>query len=65
MPYQRVVCLALFTASLWAAPVGSIKGFVRDASGAVVPNAILTLSNEKTGVRQKTVSDAAAARFFS
>jgi hypothetical protein len=64
MPYQRVVCLALFTASLWAAPVGSIKGFVRDASGAVVPNAILTLSNEKTGVRQKTVSDAAGLYQF-
>ena len=49
---------------LWAAPVGSIKGFVRDASGAVVPNAILTLSNEKTGVRQKTVSDAAGLYQF-
>jgi hypothetical protein len=45
-------------AAAWAAPVGSIKGYVRDASGAIVPKAALTLSNEKTGVQQKTVSDA-------
>jgi hypothetical protein len=40
------------------APVGSIKGYVRDASGAVVPQANVTLSNERTGIQLQTVSDA-------
>jgi carboxypeptidase family protein len=43
----------------WPAPIGSIKGYVRDPSGAPVPNAILSLTNERTGVVQKTVSDGA------
>jgi hypothetical protein len=59
-----VICFAVLAASLRAAPVGSIKGFVRDASGAVVPNAAVTLSNEKTGGQQKTVTDAAGLYQF-
>jgi hypothetical protein len=46
---------AAFT--LWAAPVGSIKGYVRDSSGAVVPSATIELKNELTNVTQKTTSD--------
>jgi len=38
-------------------PVGSIKGYVRDASGAVVPNASIELKNELTNVTHKTNSD--------
>jgi Carboxypeptidase regulatory-like domain/TonB-dependent Receptor Plug Domain len=48
----------------WAAPIGSIKGYVRDPSGAPVPNAILSLTNERTGVVQKTVSDGAGLYQF-
>jgi Carboxypeptidase regulatory-like domain/TonB-dependent Receptor Plug Domain len=49
--------LALLVVPVSAAPVGSIKGYVRDSSGASIPKANLTLTNEKTGVQEKTVSD--------
>jgi hypothetical protein len=39
-----------------AAPVGSIKGYIRDATGAVVPNATITLENQLTRVLAKTKS---------
>jgi hypothetical protein len=32
---------------------GSITGFARDPSGAVIPKAKVTLKNEATGVRQE------------
>jgi len=44
--------------SLSAAPVGSIKGYVRDASSAVVPSASVELKNEQTNLARKTTSDA-------
>ena len=35
-------------ATSFAAPVGSIKGYVRDATGAFVPSVSITLENELT-----------------
>jgi hypothetical protein len=49
--------------SLWAietlsaAPVGSIKGYIRDATAAAVPNASVQLKDERTNVTQNTRSD--------
>ncbi len=40
-----------------AAPVGSIKGYVKDRTGAVVPRAAVMLVNEETAVSQQTASD--------
>jgi hypothetical protein len=56
--FYTLIALALLIIPAWAAPVGSIKGYVRDSSGAIVPKASVTLSNERTGVQVKTVSDA-------
>jgi len=64
MHFKRVVLLALLAVSAWAAPVGAIKGFVRDSTGAIVPNASVTLTNENTGVQEKTVTDSAGLYQF-
>jgi hypothetical protein len=47
--YAALVCLALPGGRLFAqSDVGSIVGFVRDPSGAVVPQAKITATNEGT-----------------
>jgi hypothetical protein len=64
MMSYKVWLLVFLAASLWAAPVGSIKGYVRDTSGAIMPDAIITLANEKTGVQMKTLADSAGLYQF-
>jgi hypothetical protein len=49
--------LFLSAVSCLAAPVGSIKGYVRDATGAFVPNATITLENQLTQATVKAQSD--------
>ncbi len=65
-PYVALICAALFlifTASqqtlLAQSDAGSISGFVRDASQAVVPNAKVVITNEGTGAEHPVVSDSA------
>src|SRR5947209_7468103 len=58
-----VVGLCL-SATLWAAPVGSIKGYVQDPSGAAVPNASIQLKNELTNQTAATKSDASGLYQF-
>jgi len=64
MQFQKTCALILLAIPLWAAPVGAVKGYVRDASNGVVANAVVTLSNQKTGVHQKTVTDTAGLYQF-
>lgn len=52
-----VATISLAAACLWASPTGSITGFVKDPSGAVVPGAHLALTNLATNVRQETATD--------
>ncbi|MFY9853635.1 MAG: carboxypeptidase-like regulatory domain-containing protein, partial [Terracidiphilus sp.] len=55
----KFVCfLLLLTAVAWAAVAGSISGTVRDASGSVVPNAVVTARELDTGITHETHTDA-------
>ncbi len=49
------VCSLLFTASAFAqavAGLGAVSGTVRDATGAVVPDATVVLSNASKGIKR-------------
>lgn len=43
---------------------GRVNGLVTDSSGAVIPKALVTLLNERTGVSVSTMSDSAGAYAF-
>ncbi len=47
----------LFCATLWADVTGSLSGYVRDSSGAVIPNATVTATDAGNGYTRKIVSD--------
>ena len=57
----RYFCLCLIvllgTVQLWADVTGSILGYVRDKSGAVLPNATVTATLTATGYSRTVVSD--------
>ncbi len=52
------VCFALSVIAFAQSDVGSITGFVRDQTGAVVPNAKVVITNEGTGEQHAVTSDA-------
>jgi Carboxypeptidase regulatory-like domain len=57
----RCLCLCfavLLAASLYADVTGSIVGYVRDRSGAVLPNATVTATQTATGYVRSVTSDA-------
>ncbi|MEO8130810.1 MAG: carboxypeptidase regulatory-like domain-containing protein, partial [Bryobacteraceae bacterium] len=51
------IMLLLSTFVVAQSDTASITGFVRDASGAVVPSANIVIRNEATGIERKTVSN--------
>jgi Carboxypeptidase regulatory-like domain/TonB-dependent Receptor Plug Domain len=55
--FLTVVGACVCATLLWAAPVGSIKGYVKDHSGAVIPNAALVLTNNQTRAIQHAAAD--------
>src|SRR5262245_2137273 len=60
--FRRVLFCALVLLSVaWSLQAqsitGTILGTVKDSSGAVVPGASITLTNEETGVATSAVSD--------
>jgi Carboxypeptidase regulatory-like domain len=58
--------LALLTTMVWAqAGTGELTGLVADPSGAVVPNAQVTLANSATGDKRTTVTTPAGVYRFS
>lgn len=58
------VFLLVFAPLLSASPTGSISGFVKDQSGAMVSGAKLTLINMSTNAKEETVTDSAGAFQF-
>ena len=52
------IYVAFSIATFAQSDVGTITGFVRDPSGAVVPNAKVTIRNEGTGEEHTVASDA-------
>ena len=66
----RVLALAalfvtIFSSTLRAQiDMGGVAGTVKDSSGALVPNAVLTLTNEATGVTQKMRSSSSGTYVF-
>ena len=62
---QRHLCLSLYLlGSAWAGVGGSISGTVKDPSGAALPQAIVSLVNASTNVRQSTTTDGRGAYTF-
>src|ERR1700733_1816305 len=60
--FAVIGCLALaglFGTSAWAQSTASVQGTVTDASGAVLPNASITVRNQSTGEERSTVTDSA------
>jgi hypothetical protein len=59
--FRRILCLVaamhFFAASSWAGGGGRISGTVKDASGAVVPKATVSITNSATGVRLTLTTD--------
>src|SRR5580704_6103283 len=65
----QLSCLALLLLSISTvfgqSDNGSIAGFSKDPSGAVVPNAKVTLKNEATGVQQQEMTNASGYYVFT
>lgn len=56
-PLTLAVALSVFCGTLVAQSTGTVQGTVRDASGAVVPDAAVTISNQATNEKHVLRSD--------
>jgi hypothetical protein len=54
---RRIVVVILAGFAFGQSPTGEIAGVVRDPSGAVVPNASITIVNQNTGERKSAVTN--------
>ena len=57
MVNRIVVLFLLICAALFAQSTSSVRGTVKDASGAVIADAVVTLTDSSTGTSRKVVSD--------
>ena len=66
---KRIVALSAALMLLFFAPssgvaqtsFGTITGIIRDSSGAVLPDATITVTNEQTGLSRQATTDANGA----
>ena len=53
-----MLCMSTLTLSVWGQnPTGTITGRVTDATGSIVPQASITVTNENTGLARETTTD--------
>jgi Carboxypeptidase regulatory-like domain/TonB dependent receptor len=67
---RGMVVAAVFLFVIWSVvyaqvDAGSITGTIRDASGAVVPGAVVTLTNDDTGLVQTTTTGSSGEYIFT
>jgi Carboxypeptidase regulatory-like domain len=57
------LCLVMLfgVVQLWADVTGSLVGYVRDSSGAVIPKATLTVTQTATGYTRTATTDSSGA----
>ena len=60
-----VLCLLFMPSAFGQVDEGSVTGLVQDATGAVVPNAKVTLLNKDQGLSLQAVTDSAGSYTFS
>ena len=53
-----IALLCTVTASLAQTPTGTISGTIKDSSGAVVPNATITITNKATAIARTLAANA-------
>ena len=61
------ICLLILSSvfGLFAQSTGAIQGTIRDASGAVIPNAAIGARNEATGEQRSVTTDEAGNYQFA
>jgi hypothetical protein len=59
--FQRIRTLlslsAILTLSVWAQSTSSLRGTIKDTSGAVIPDTVITLTDAATGALRNVMSD--------
>src|SRR5580698_5082556 len=64
--HRIAIGFALFSVSLWAQTfLGGIRGSVTDKTGAVIPEAKVTLTDQGTGIARATISNAEGGYTFA
>src|SRR3954466_8419241 len=64
MTLFRTALLVFVSTSLYAATTGSISGTVTDPAGAVLPGAMVSVTNQAQGIQNKTTTDAKGTYSF-
>ncbi len=64
--YKLAFGFTVFSAALWAQTfLGGIRGSVADKTGAVIPDAKVTLTDEATGIARATITNAEGGYVFN